>query len=213
MTREVQFLWLWAALGLILLFGGACTSAGSLPPAEPTVAAPVPTEASPSPTPPLPTPQPEVAEPDVLMPYPYTTPLPPPDPTSLDGTYVKVEPAGTPIPCRRCPDYKPEGGDWKLRFEKGVFRVLYLNKDWEGLGSFTVDGDQLILFNDPVCHDQVGRYHWHREETSLILEPIDDPCGIRGLRARNLAARPWTSCSPPNMEAAVTDHWVKPPGC
>jgi len=55
-------------------------------------------------------------------PFPYTTPLPPAEPTALDGTYVKFNPKpGTPVPCRRCPEYLPEGGIWKLQFDNGIF--------------------------------------------------------------------------------------------
>jgi hypothetical protein len=44
-------------------------------------------------------------------PYPYTLPLPPLNATVMDGTYTKFETKETPpVPCRRCPDYAPEGG-------------------------------------------------------------------------------------------------------
>jgi hypothetical protein len=29
----------------------------------------------------------------------------------------------------------------------------------------------------------------------------------------NLTNFPWQSCQPANIEAAITDHWAKPPGC
>jgi hypothetical protein len=49
-------------------------------------------------------------------PYPYTIPLAPEEPTAIDGTYTKFELKDTPpIPCRRCPDYAPEGGLWKMK--------------------------------------------------------------------------------------------------
>ena len=71
---------------------------------------------------------------------------------------------------------------------------------------------RLTLFNDPVCHDKVGRYTWIVKNSELTFQEIDDPCAIH-LRAVNLTRQPWSSCQPPNAEAAVTDHWLKPAGC
>ena len=60
------------------------------------------------------------------QPHPYTTPLPESSPTVLDGTYAKIEPKeGTPVPCRRCPDYLPEGGVWRLHLDRGVYRIYH----------------------------------------------------------------------------------------
>lgn len=146
-------------------------------------------------------------------PWPYTTPLPPSVPTLLDGTYTKVNPStATPVPCRRCPDWLPEGGLWRLRFDRGVFRIAHATTGWRTVGSFTISGDQLLLFNDPTCHLEVGEYTWSLEEGLLRLEVIDDACAI-ALRAKNLTEQPWSACQPPNQEAAVSDHWPKPPGC
>jgi len=146
-------------------------------------------------------------------PYPYHTPLPPPRTTILDGTYTKFElKEGTPVPCKRCPDYAPEGGTWKLSLDKGVFRIFHEVTGWRSLGSYTVSGDQLVLVNDPYCPDVVGTYQWKLEQSEFILEEIEDTCSI-GLRAMNLTNLPWLSCHPPSTEAAITDHWPKPPGC
>jgi len=146
-------------------------------------------------------------------PFPYATPLPPPTRTVLDGTYAKLDPKeGTPVPCRRCPDYAPEGGIWKLHLDNGVFRIYHQVTGWRSIASFTVSQDRLYLFNDPVCTDAVGAYKWELERGTLTLEVIEDECAIR-LRAMNLTGLPWLSCRPPNAEAAVTDHWWKPPGC
>jgi hypothetical protein len=146
-------------------------------------------------------------------PYPYHTPLPPPRPTILDGTYTKFElKEGTPVPCKRCPDYAPEGGTWKLSLDKGVFRIFHEVTGWRSLGSYTVSGDQLVLVNDPYCPYVVGTYQWKLEQSEFILEEIEDTCSI-GLRAMNLTNLPWLSCHPPSTEAAITDHWPKPPGC
>ena len=146
-------------------------------------------------------------------PFPYTMPLPPAKATSIDGTYTKFEPKEIPpVHCRRCPDYAPEGGIWKVNFSKGVFRIFHTVTGWKDMGSFILSGDQLILGNDPVCHEIIGVYRWKLEEGKLILNVIEDKCAI-GLRAMNLTKLLWLSCRPPNIEAATTDHWPKPHGC
>jgi hypothetical protein len=44
-------------------------------------------------------------------PFPFRMELPTPKATPIDGTYTKIETKETPpVPCRRCPDYAPEGG-------------------------------------------------------------------------------------------------------
>ena len=146
-------------------------------------------------------------------PYPYTLPLAPHSATPIDGTYTKIETKQEPpIPCRRCPDYAPEGGLWKLNLRGGVFRIFHAITGWKDIGSFFVSADQLILANDPVCHEVFGLYRWNLEEGNLTLTVIEDKCAI-GLRAMNLTHLPWLSCQPPNPEAATTDHWSKPAGC
>lgn len=154
-------------------------------------------------------------------PYPYTLPLPAPEQTVLDGTYTKVElKESPPVHCLRCPDYAPEGGVWKLNLDRGVFRILHEATGWHSLGSFVLSRDrrtagtvdQLVLFNDPNCPEYVATYAWSLEEGALILEAIEDSCSIH-LRAMNLTNLPWLPCQPPNIEAGITDHWQKPPGC
>ena len=146
-------------------------------------------------------------------PYPYTTPLPPPTRTILDGVYTKHDlKEATPIPCRRCPDYFPYNGVWKLSLDNGIFRIFHQDTGWRSYASYTVSGDRILLFNDCNCPDFLGVYTWKLEEGALTLRVIEDECAIR-LRAMNLASLPWLSCQPPNTEAAVTDHWKKPPGC
>jgi hypothetical protein len=160
--------------------------------------------------------RPTTAHPSVTSqssPYPFTTPLPPADPTILDGLYTKLDPKqGTPVPCRRCPDYAPEGGLWTLTFDKGIFRVFHTVTGWRSVGSFTVSGNRIMLFNDPTCHEEVGIYTWFLEGGWLTLHVVDDRCAI-SLRAMNLTNQPWASCQPPSSEAAISDHWPKPPGC
>jgi hypothetical protein len=154
-------------------------------------------------------------------PYPYLLPLPDPERTVLDGTYAKFEAKEAPrVHCLRCPDYAPEGGIWKLNLDRGIFRVYHAVTGWHSLGSFvlvrdrrTADtSDQLLLFNDPACPGAVGLYTWKLQERNLILEAVHDTCSIH-LRAINLTNLPWPSCQPPNIEAGITDHWQKPPGC
>lgn len=171
--------------------------------------------ASPSPTVPGPTGTPldGWAELQQHVPYPFGTPLPPPASTALDGAYVKFDPdPNTPVPCRRCPDYILNGGVWLLRFHQGVFRIYHPLTHWKSLGSYTVTGDKLDLFNDPNCIDVVGHYSWELAEGVLELTLIDDPCAIR-LRAKNFTRQPWASCQPPNQEAAITGHWPVAFGC
>jgi len=146
-------------------------------------------------------------------PFPFRMDLPPPNSTPIDGTYTKFETKDTPpVPCRRCPDYAPEGGIWKLNFDKGVFRIFHTVTGWKDIGSYVVSGDRLTLANDPVCHEMFGVYKWKLEKGKLMITVVEDKCAI-GLRAMNLTKLPWLSCRPPNIEAAVTDHWPKPPGC
>jgi hypothetical protein len=162
-------------------------------------------------------------------PYPYTLPLPEPRRSPVDSTYTKLEPTDRPIVhCRRCPDYAPEGGLWKLKLDKGVFRIYHQVTGWKSIGTFIATKDEkidpesgqlldpvsgrLFLANDPVCPEVIGVYLWRREEGKLILSEIDDPCSIR-LRAMNMTHLAWQSCQPPNMEAAISEHWLKPKGC
>jgi hypothetical protein len=120
-------------------------------------------------------------------PFPHTAPLPARVPTPLDGTYTKFDPKKTPpVPCRRCPDYVPQGGIWKLNLDKGIFRIFHESTGWRSIGSFAR-----------------GR---------LNLQVVEDKCAIRQ-RAKNLTKLPWLSCQPPSMEAGSSGHWDKPPGC
>ena len=146
-------------------------------------------------------------------PFPHTAPLPPQVPTVLDGTYTKFDPKKTPpVPCRRCPDYVPEGGIWKLHLSKGVFRIFHEFTGWRSIGSFVVEKNRVQLFNDPTCMEVTGSYIWTLETGRLMMQVIEDECAI-GLRAKNLMKLPWMSCQPPSMEAGFSGHWDKPPGC
>ena len=146
-------------------------------------------------------------------PFPHTAPLPPSVPADLDGTYAKFDTKKTPpVPCRRCPDYVPEGGIWKLNLNEGVFRIFHEYSGWRSIGSFVVDGNRVRLFNDPTCMEVMGSYTWSLKEGRLALQVVEDKCAI-GMRAKNLTQLPWMSCQPPSMEADFSGHWNKPSGC
>jgi hypothetical protein len=143
----------------------------------------------------------------------WTTPFPPPTATVLDGTYVKFDPTMVQWwTCKRCPDWRPAGGTWRLSFDKGVFRIYYDQTGWKNIGSYTVNGDRLFLFNDPTCNFETGQYTWTQEKGILRLKEVSDTCAIK-MRALNLTHYLWYSCQPPNKEAAITDHWIKPKDC
>jgi hypothetical protein len=146
-------------------------------------------------------------------PYPYASPLPLAVRSAVDGVYAKLDPSPKPeVNCLRCPDYLPEGGIWRIFFDKGIYRIYYDVTGWRILGSYTVDGERLLLFNDPNCANTTGVYSWALQEGRLTLAAVEDACAI-GLRAANLAHVPWQSCHPPNQEAGISDHWSRPPGC
>ena len=145
-------------------------------------------------------------------PFPYTVPLVH-KPSFLDGTYTKrAKKTNAIVPCRRCPDWLPETGLWKMQFKKGTYRIIHKATGWKNIGTFIVAGDRVLFANDPVCPEGIGIYFWKREKDRLMLSVIDDPCAIN-LRAKNLSETPWLTCQPPNIEAGITDHWPKPEGC
>jgi len=134
-------------------------------------------------------------------PYPYTTPLPPANHTILDSIYVNSN---------------PNGGVTKLSLDKGIYRVYDDATGWSTIGSFVVSGDRIQFFNDPHCYRDTGIYTWQVQEglqsTTLALETIQDDCASES-RVHKLADRPWESCQPPGIEAAITQHWPAPDGC
>lgn len=146
-----------------------------------------------------------------VTPLSHTTPHPDPFPSPLDGTYAKLDPT---LPqwwlCRRCADYRPAGGIWKLQLDHGVMRIFYDVNGWRSVASYSIDGDRLYLFNDPYCPQEVGVYAWRMGNNSLNLEAIDDPCSF-GLRAENLSAQVWDSCTPSLSQ--VDPAWDFPVGC
>jgi len=145
-------------------------------------------------------------------PYPHTIPLLSKR-TVLDGTYVKKAiKAGEVVPCRRCPDWLPNPGIWKLNLKAGTYRIYHDATGWKSIGIYIVAANRIILANDPSCIDGIGVYEWIFEDRKLKFKVIDDDCAIK-LRARNLTEVPWDSCHPPGIEAAITEHWPKPRGC
>lgn len=155
-----------------------------------------------------------------VPPFPYSLPLPPSLPSVIDGLFTRTIPyEGTPVPCKRCAGYRLEGGEWSLYLNNGVFKVFQQDTDFEAVGSFAVSNNRVTFFNDPYCEEDltmVGSYTWQKNGDTLTFQVVDDPCSIR-LRAKNLTATAWVKkndpCQPPNKEAAVTDHWKKPPEC
>jgi len=145
-------------------------------------------------------------------PYPYTIPLLSKE-TILDGTYVKkAKKEGEIVPCRRCPDWVPYPGIWKLNLNKGTYRIYHEATGWKSIGTYIVADHRIVFANEPCCIKGIGVYSWKFEERKLIFKVIDDDCAIK-LRALNLMEAPWNSCQPPNIEAAITEHWPKPQGC
>ena len=152
-------------------------------------------------------------------PYPHSTPLPQAVRTEIDGTYAKFDESWPQWwACRRCADYRPAGGIWKLRFDQGIMRIYYDVTGWSSIASYALEGDRLFLFNDPYCPAAVGEYRWRLEDRwgladrFLTLESIEDTCSIR-LRAENLSAQEWGACFPPNEMTGASDHFRKPVGC
>ena len=154
-----------------------------------------------------------------VTPIPYADPLPEEIWTPIDGTYAKIDPSEPQWwTCRRCADYRPAGGIWKLQFDKGVMRIYYDVTGWHSLASYTISNDRLYLFNDPYCPQEVGEYTWELEDKwglndrALKLNVIKDSCSIN-LRGQNLSELDWYSCQPPNVLAGASGHYHKSPGC
>jgi len=143
----------------------------------------------------------------------WTTPLPSTERTALDGSYVKMDPDQPEWwICRRCPDYLPAGGLWRLSFDKGAYHVYYPTINWRSLGSYTLEGDRIYFFNDPYCQYVTGLYTWKLEDGRLTFQVVEDTCSFN-LRQANLTKQAWLSCHPPNDEAGATGHWMAPEGC
>lgn len=118
--------------------------------------------------------------------------------------------------CLRCADYRLAGGIWRLKFDQGTLRIIYDVTGWKSLASYTVEEDQLILFNDPYCPQDIGRYRWKIDAEALRLQAVEDGCAF-GLRAQTLEAQPWLACTsgvdemPPACEPAPDLASAAPP--
>ena len=146
-------------------------------------------------------------------PYPYATPIPADRATAADGLYVKFEIKETPpIPCRRCPDYKPEGGWWKMSLRRGTFRIYHADSGWKSIGNYVVTGNRIVLSNDPVCPAISGVYRWELATKIIAFSVVEDTCSA-GLRAKNISHMPWLSCPAPSTEAAASNRNPRPGGC
>src|SRR5689334_22474524 len=85
-------------------------------------------------------------------PFAYTTPLPDSAETPIDGLYSKIDQSPPQWwRCYRCADYRPAGGMWRLKFDRGVMRIFYAVTGWRTVASYAVSGDHLTIFNDPFC--------------------------------------------------------------
>lgn len=128
-------------------------------------------------------------------PFAYTTPLPDAVQNSLDGVYALIDQSQPQWwSCRRCADYRPVGGIWRLQFDKGVMRIFYEVTGWRSIASYTVSEDRLYIFNDPYCPQDVGEYKWKVEGERLEIEIVQDACAYE-LRAKNLSRPSWIFCA------------------
>ena len=142
-------------------------------------------------------------------PFPYASPLPPSLPREIDGIYAKIDLSPPQYwKCLRCADYRPVGGIWKLKFDRGVMRIYYEVTGWFSIASYSFSGNRLQLFNDPFCPADIGQYTWELKDGNLELHEIDDQCAF-GLRGQNLSNQPWPACSQPEGAAPKQN----PPGC
>jgi hypothetical protein len=146
-----------------------------------------------------PTGDPELWRRDRSEPYPFTTPIPPLEPTAVDGTYTRsltrAQGAQPYIPCRRCAPYRLHPGVAVVELKAGRYHVTHEVAHFTAGGHFVVQGDRLVLFNDPNCSHVRGTYRWSLHDGILRLEPLEDPCPFDLLRARYFAAAPWDAAS------------------
>ena len=135
------------------------------------------------------------------LPYPYLIPLPEPKRTDLDGTYTKVViPKAERVHCRRCPDYAPEGGLWKLSIDQGVFRIFHPESGWKSIATAIATADRLVLANDPCCIEDIGVYAWRLEKGRLIFEAVE---------TRAFVLRPWAELAPDlEIRGTSVDAWL-----
>jgi hypothetical protein len=72
-------------------------------------------------------------------PFAYRIPLARDERTPIDGTYTRSAPLKEAhVHCLRCPDWLPEGGVWKISFDKGTFRIMNQDGLWRTMGSYYI---------------------------------------------------------------------------
>lgn len=142
-----------------------------------------------------------------MRPFAYTKPVPEATPTAADGTYTRrvtvAQAGGAPVPCRRCALYRLDAGRSILTLDSGRYFVSHTPSSprvegFRSTGHFVVEGDRIVLFNDPNCTTTRGSYTWDassrsgsdRPLTKLTFRLRSDSCAI-GLRAEYLTALPW----------------------
>ena len=204
---------------VIASFAPALGCSSPAPSTTTTLPAPSPTRPPVATLTPLPSPADVWAGLQERTPKPFSTGLPAPEFTQIDGTFAKYDPSWPEWwQCLRCADYRPAGGIWKIRFDRGVMRIYYNVTGWHSIASYSVAGDHLYLFNDPYCPQVTGEYRWHIEDRwgladrVLVLETIDDPCSI-DLRGKNLGAQEWFNCGPPSGYTGASGHYHREPAC
>lgn len=130
---------------------------------------------------------------DSFEPYPFTTPLPAVAATVLEGLYDR-EPTdtfeGEWAKCRRCPPYFVDRGRSQLTFRLGRWTNLHMEPHQLTNGHLTIAGDQLTIYNDPMCPFDRGVYRFTLSNGVLTLVAIDDPCQF-GERKRDLTDATW----------------------
>ena len=135
-----------------------------------------------------------------MEPYPFTTPIPPRVPTAIDGTYLRIMAiddvggpiVGLPYRCLRCIPYRVDPGLTALIFYEGRYFLHHHLSGFKARGHYTVDGDRLLLFNDPNCSSTPGTYRWRLDGRSLSFRVVDDPCAFDDERSGDLMVRAWT---------------------
>jgi hypothetical protein len=135
-----------------------------------------------------------------LAPYPFMSPTPPPTETELDGTYLRTltlrdvggARIGLPFRCLRCPPYRIDAGVSTIIFTRGAFYLHHQMSGFKTHGSFVIEGDRLILFNDANCPQERGVYAFEIEPHGVRFDVIHDDCPWSGERADDLMAVQWT---------------------
>jgi hypothetical protein len=125
---------------------------------------------------------------------------PPPTETELDGTYLRTltlrdvggARIGLPFRCLRRPPYRIDAGVSTIIFTRGAFYLHHQMSGFKTHGSFVVEGDRVILFNDANCPQERGVYAFEIEPHGVRFDVIHDDCPWSGERADDLMAMQWT---------------------